>query len=345
LPSKSPLRLLLFADSRLASSMTLLAASLRTAAARDDVEIAAVIDAGRNASSRLSLPRSLATWGVRSVFNPDLAVDAGRRPLVCTCASIARRRRVADLVPSDRDVNDPSFVETIRGLQPDASVALMVSQIFRSPLLDACRLPINYHDGLLPHYRGIAATGWSIYEGAKRSGFSFHRMIEQVDRGPILLQGAVPVRPGDDFAQVERAKTRMAGRELSSLFDALVSSDDAMEQAASGSSFSHADLRAIRAIDEPEMFATDELELRLRCFGGIELTLAGRSWSTTALRRVGRRPHNRELAFMAADGIWLEPHRLRHLPPSVYRSLAAGAGACAPALRLSRQTRPPRATP
>jgi folate-dependent phosphoribosylglycinamide formyltransferase PurN len=326
LPSKRPLRLLLFADPHLASSMNLLAASLKSAAARDDIEIVAVVDAGRNGSSRLRVPRAVADWGARSIFNPHTAADPARRPLVSSCASIARRRRVPVLVPSERDVNDVSFVETVTTLQADATVALMVSQIFRSPLLEACRLPINYHNGLLPNYRGIAATGWSIYEGERQSGFSFHRMIELIDRGPILLQGTVPVGPGDDSAQVERAKTQLAASELNSLFDTLVSSDHAIKQVASGSSFSHADLRAIRTVEDPERLAADELQLRLRCFGSIELTLAGRSWSTTALRRVGRRPRNRSLAFRAADGVWLEPHRLRHLPPSVYRSLAVHGG-------------------
>ena len=50
-------------------------------------------------------------------------------------------------------------------IAPDASLALMVGQIFRGPLLDACRRPINFHDGLLPNYRGVAATGWSVYRG------------------------------------------------------------------------------------------------------------------------------------------------------------------------------------
>jgi folate-dependent phosphoribosylglycinamide formyltransferase PurN len=306
--------------------MRLLNASMATAAARDDIEVVAVIDAARQPGSRLRLPRALTTWGLRSVFNPSTATDPSRRPPVADCRSIARRRQVPALVPRDRSVNDSSFVETVRRLQPDATVALMVGQLFRSPLLDACRIPINYHDGLLPHYRGVAATGWSIYDGVQRSGFSFHRMIEQIDRGPIVLQGTVPVGPNDDATRVESAKARAAARELNSVFDMLVSSDHGLEQSDPGSSFTRADLQAIRAVEHPEQLTEDELLLRLRAFGTIELTLAGRPWSTTALRRIGRRPHNRRLAFTTADGVRLEPRRLRHLPPAVYCSLAAGVG-------------------
>jgi methionyl-tRNA formyltransferase len=324
LPSRGALRLLFFADPQLASSMSLLAASMASAAARDDIEVVAIVDAASQPGPRLRLPRALAKWGVRSVFNPSTATDPARRPVVADCRSIARRRRIPVLVPGEHSVNDSSFVETVGELEPDATVALMVGQVFRSPLLDACQVPINYHDGLLPQYRGVAATGWSIYNGAKRSGFTFHHMIEQVDRGPIVLQRTVPVGPDDDATQVEIAKARVAAGEFDSLFDTLVSSDDALEQSDPGRGFSRADLKTIRTIEDPAELTENELLLRLRAFGAIELKLAGRSWTTTALRRIDRRPRNRRLAFTTADGTSLEPHRVRHLPPAVYCSLAAG---------------------
>lgn len=324
--SRSALRLVLFADPELASSMGLLAASLKTAAEREDVEIAAVVDTALKPGSLLRLPRALAAWGVRGLFNPGDAIDPARQPLLASCSSLARRRRIPLLTPRQTGVNDPSFVEAIRRLQPDATIALMVTQIFRSPLLDACAVPVNYHDGLLPHYRGVAATGWSIYQGASRSGFSFHRMIESVDRGPIVLQDSVPVGPDSTAAQVLNAKTRLAGTRLNSLFDALVRSGESIEQSEAGSSFSRADLRAIRTVEQPEQLSIDELELRLRSFATVDLTLAGRPWITTALRRIRRRPHNRRLAFTTADGVRVEPSRVRHLPPTVYAALAAGLG-------------------
>jgi hypothetical protein len=321
------LRLLLFVDSDLASSVTLLAASLKTAAAREDIEVAAIVDAAPQPPSRLRLPRALAGSGVRGICNLNTAAEPAVPILFATCASLARRRRIPVLAPRERGVNDPSFVEAVRRLEPDATIALMVGQIFRSPLLAACNAPVNYHNGLLPQYQGVAATGWSIYEGAPRSGFSFHRMTEEVDRGPILLQGAVLVGPKAAAAPIERAKTRLACSKLDSLFDLLVSgAGSSLRPDGPGSSFSRAALQAIRAVEDPEKLTLDELELRLRAFETISLTLAGRRWHTTALRRIGRRPRNRQLAFTTADGIWVEPSRLRHLPPVVYRSLRSVYG-------------------
>jgi folate-dependent phosphoribosylglycinamide formyltransferase PurN len=312
------LRLLLFADPAMASSMTLLAASLASAAARDDIEIVAIVGTARRPPPALRLPRALAARTARSAFNLNTAAEPEDKPLLATCASLARRRRVPVLEPRERGVNDPSFVETVRELEPDAAIALMVAPIFGSPLLGACGAPVNYHNGLLPRYQGVAATGWSIYERASESGFSFHLMTDEVDRGPILRQGSVPIGPLSAAASLERAKTRLAASRLDDVFD-LLRSDPPAQPPGPGSSFSRADLRAIRAVANPPELSLDELQLRLRAFEFVDLALAGRVWPTTALRQVRRRPRNRQLAFTTADGVRVEPSRLAHLPPAAYR--------------------------
>jgi methionyl-tRNA formyltransferase len=254
-----------------------------------------------------------------NVNTPAEPLDAPPRASV---TSLARRRRIPVLAPRAAGVNDPSLVEAVARLQPDVALTLMVSQMFRAPLLAACRIPVNYHPGLLPDYRGVDPTGWSIYRGEPSSGFSFHLMSEQVDRGRILLQGSVALAPTSVAAPVEREKTRVARSRLNELFDLLAAPlAGASGQDRPGSSFSRADGAAIREIDEPERLSLAELELRLRAFEIVDLALAGRRWRTTALRRVGRRARGRRLAFTTADGVTVEPSRVLHLPPLAYRAL------------------------
>jgi hypothetical protein len=225
------------------------------------------------------------------------------------------------LAPRGLGINDPRFVETIAELKADAGISLMVAQIFRAPLLNAVAMPLNYHPGQLPHYRGIAATGWSIYNGESESGFSFHRMVEQVDRGPILLQGAVPLGPRSGSAQTERAKSKAASSQLHAWFDVLSSGDCAGVEQAGGSGYTRADERAIRTIAQPSELTLHELELRLRSFEWLYLMLAGRYRPVTALRRTGRLRHNHELSFRTADDIAVEVSRLMYLPPVLHRAL------------------------
>jgi Formyl transferase len=314
------LRLALFADSALPSSVRLLAGTLKAAGARRDVEVAAIVDTATEPASRLRLPRSLAGSGLRTLCNLTPASEPITPPLLATCASLARRRRIPVLAPRSRGINDEGFVESLRRLEPDATLTLMVGQIFRAPLLSACRAPINYHDALLPDYRGVGATGWSIYEQAPRSGFSFHRMIAAVDRGPVLQQGWIEVEPGATATALERAKVRLACSQLDSLFDRLrASAGDPPQPGGEGSYFDRAALRAIRTVEEPRELTFAELQRRLRAFEVLDLTLAGTVWGTTALRPARRR--QRRLAFETHDGMWVEPSRLLHLPPLVYRSV------------------------
>jgi len=323
---RGALRLLAFVDPDQTSSVTLLAAVLKTAAARPDIEVVGVVDAAYQppSSSPLELPRALARWSMRRAFNLTTEAEPSAPVLLASSASLARRRRIPLLAPRERGVNDPGFVGEIGALEPDASISLMVGQIFRAPLLDACRAPINYHDGLLPQYKGVAATSWSIYERASRSGFSFHVMTEEVDRGPILLQGSVALGANATLWPTERAKTRLACAQLGKLFDLLASASKAAKaQNGHGSSYSRADLRTIRTVADPGTLTLAELQLRLRAFEALDLTLAGRGVNTTALRRIGQRAHDRRLAFRSADGVWLEPSRIGHLPAAVSRMRAS----------------------
>ncbi len=246
------LRLLLFADPDFASQHAHAArdpaGGLRTRRHRSC--------RGDRCRHRAALARS-ACERARELGDPEHVQPADRhRP----CSATAALQLSIDRAPianagsraGQRSVNDPSFVEAVRSIAPDASLALMVGQIFRAPLLDACRRPINFHDGLLPNYRGVAATGWSIYHGESESGFTFHRMVERVDRGPIVVQGLVQVAADEDCAQVEFAKTQQARHQLDDLFDRLAAGDGEIEQSDAGSSFSRAELRAIRTVEQPQ---------------------------------------------------------------------------------------------
>ncbi|HSR98436.1 MAG TPA: formyltransferase family protein [Kofleriaceae bacterium] len=313
--------MVVFVDPNMANSMELLAGHLQGAAERDDVEVVAIVDTAPEPPPRLELARSLAVRAVHFTCNPIDGAGKTLRPLFSTCAALARRWRVPLLAPRERGINDPEFVETVRRLRPDVGISLMVAQIFRAPLLDACAVPLNYHPGLLPHYRGIAATGWSIYKSERESGFTFHRMVEQVDRGPILLQGTVPLGPRSIAAQTERAKTKAARARLAEWFDILAAREFAGVEQTDGSTFTRVDERAIRTVEHPEQLSLDELDLRLRAFEYIYLTLAGQDWAATALRRLGRSRRDRRLAFTTADGVAVRVSRLRHVPPMMYRAL------------------------
>jgi phosphoribosylglycinamide formyltransferase-1 len=61
---------------------------------------------------------------------------------------------------------------------------------------------LNVHPALLPAFPGAHAIRDALAWGVKVTGVTVHLVDEQVDHGPIILQEAVPVRPGDTSARL-----------------------------------------------------------------------------------------------------------------------------------------------
>jgi len=56
---------------------------------------------------------------------------------------------------------------------------------------------LNIHPALLPSFRGARAVRDAVRAGVKVTGVTVHLVDEGVDTGPIVLQEAVSVKPGD----------------------------------------------------------------------------------------------------------------------------------------------------
>ena len=57
---------------------------------------------------------------------------------------------------------------------------------------------LNIHPSLLPAFRGLRPQARALEEGVRVSGATVHFISEEMDAGPIIAQGAVPVLAGDD---------------------------------------------------------------------------------------------------------------------------------------------------
>jgi phosphoribosylglycinamide formyltransferase 1 len=59
---------------------------------------------------------------------------------------------------------------------------------------------INIHPSLLPAFPGLDTHERALAAGVKLHGCTVHFVTAEVDHGPIIIQAAVPVLPGDSAA-------------------------------------------------------------------------------------------------------------------------------------------------
>jgi phosphoribosylglycinamide formyltransferase-1 len=56
---------------------------------------------------------------------------------------------------------------------------------------------LNIHPALLPAFKGLDTHERALEAGVKIHGATVHFVVPEMDSGPIIAQGAVPVRPDD----------------------------------------------------------------------------------------------------------------------------------------------------
>lgn len=59
---------------------------------------------------------------------------------------------------------------------------------------------LNIHPSLLPSFKGLDAIGQALAAGVAITGCTVHIVRPEMDSGPVAIQAAVPVHPGDTAA-------------------------------------------------------------------------------------------------------------------------------------------------
>jgi phosphoribosylglycinamide formyltransferase 1 len=98
-----------------------------------------------------------------------------------------------------RDAFDAAVVQAIDGHAPDL---VMLAGFMRILGPDCVRRyegrMLNIHPSLLPAFPGLHTHRRAVEAGCKLAGATVHFVTAQLDHGPIVVQAAVPVLPGDD---------------------------------------------------------------------------------------------------------------------------------------------------
>ena len=97
-----------------------------------------------------------------------------------------------------REGFDAALAQAIDAYQPQLVVLAGFMRILGEGFLGRYpRRILNIHPSLLPAFAGLHTHRRALEAGVKLHGATVHVVNGELDGGPIVIQGAVPVAPGD----------------------------------------------------------------------------------------------------------------------------------------------------
>ena len=120
----------------------------------------------------------------------------------------AARAKIPTRVLAHRDfANRDAFDAALDAALKEARIELVClagfMRILGARFIDAWHdRMINIHPSLLPEFPGLDTHARALAAGVKRHGCTVHFVRNEIDNGPIVVQGSVPVQPGDDAGKL-----------------------------------------------------------------------------------------------------------------------------------------------
>lgn len=174
---------------------------------RKDIEVVAVIDCDKNDLQHRFMQQDWLTTLVR-------------------CLVLGTLFRYYGVIGSKRvkDINSPKFIQWLKDKGIEVILSVSCIQKFDKELIDNFYC-VNYHNSLLPKYRGMYSGSWPIYLLDDETGFTFHKIVSSFDSGNTLLQQETPIPTVlcyQDVLDSEASKTIIAASMLNKVLDMIV---------------------------------------------------------------------------------------------------------------------------
>lgn len=106
------------------------------------------------------------------------------------------------------DVNSEEFLAHLRERKVDFILSVSGTQLYRKKLREQTPNGIvNCHGALLPKYRGLMPSFWTLANGEREGGVSIHYVDAKLDNGPIVVQKRYRINPWDSLEDLmDRSK-------------------------------------------------------------------------------------------------------------------------------------------
>lgn len=111
------------------------------------------------------------------------------------------------------DVNSDEFLAHLREKGVELIVSISGTQLYKKRLRE--QTPggiVNCHGALLPRYRGLMPSFWTLRNNETEGGVSVHFVDAKLDSGPIVVQKKYRIHPHDSLEDI-MARSKDLGAE------------------------------------------------------------------------------------------------------------------------------------
>lgn len=158
----------------------------------------AILISGRG-SNMVAIARSCAAHAIDATV---VCVASDREGATGLAAARALGIDTAALSPAaygTRDAFESALAERLEAAKPDLVILAGFMRILGSRFVARYRgRMLNIHPSLLPKFKGLHTHRRALEAGESVHGCSVHYVTDELDGGPVVLQGRIGVRPDDD---------------------------------------------------------------------------------------------------------------------------------------------------
>ena len=158
----------------------------------------AILISGRGTNMRVIAERAAAgslPIEIRVVVSDRAAAEG----LQAAAAMNIPTRVLAPRDLADRAAYDHALTRLLSEYEPQLVVLAGFMRILTPHFIGAFAGRIlNVHPALLPNYRGLHTHRRVLEAGERTHGCTVHYVVEELDAGPVIIQGRLAVRPGED---------------------------------------------------------------------------------------------------------------------------------------------------
>ena len=147
---------------------------------------------------------------VSVVTMPDKPAGRGKKIQYSDVKRTALDHQLPLLQPEK--LKDPVFLKTLEDCHADLFVVvafrMLPAVVWKMPPLGT----FNLHASLLPQYRGAAPINHAIINGEKETGLTTFFLNEEIDKGKIILQEHVAIRPDETAGELHDELMKLGNR-------------------------------------------------------------------------------------------------------------------------------------